>query len=97
LSSVTIGAVPGSSGIAAIGGSSNATLTSSNVYSPNGVYFQIDSAFDSVQILSNTVACTGASVVTTGDGTSSITITITPFNYNGSLDAVSGQITVQTV
>jgi len=75
-------------------------INSSSNFSPSGqitttAVFSISATgfLDPINITSNTLSCTGATVSVTGGGTSNVTITITPFNYDVSTDSISGTLT----
>lgn len=70
---------------------------SGSIVTPSSAVFTIYSTgggTDIVTVLSNTLACTNATVNVAGSGTTNVTITVTPTNYNGSTDSMSGDITV---
>ena len=85
-------------------GTNNNTVTPSNkgTYSPYGFIYDGKSAIFTITSLdqlyaintvANSLTCPGANVGISNDG-ATITITVTPANYDGSNDVISGNITV---
>ena len=70
---------------------------SGNIYSPNAAIFTITatSGVDPINVVFDSLACTGVlDVLVVGGGTSTVNIIITPSNYDGSFDVISGNITI---
>ena len=78
-------------------GENRSYTVSGNIGStPGYAQFSIfaDGGSNHVTVNSENLTCTDASISINGSGTSTVLITITPDNYNGSTDTLSGNITV---
>lgn len=70
---------------------------SGNIYTPNAAIFTITSSsgVDPLNVIFDSLTCTGVlDVQVVGGGTSTVNIIITPINYNGSFDVLSGSIRI---
>jgi hypothetical protein len=70
---------------------------SGNIYTPNAAIFTITSSsgVDPLNVIFDSLTCTGVlDVQVVGGGTSSVDIIITPINYDGSFDVLSGSIRI---
>jgi hypothetical protein len=70
---------------------------SGNVYSPNSAIFTISTpgGTDPINVTADTLIATGVlDVLVVGGGTATVTIVLTPTNYNSSYDVISGNLTI---
>jgi hypothetical protein len=87
----------GTGGYTEIGGN-NTYNVAGNINNPGYAEFSIfaEGGSDIVTVNTDALSCTGASITILGSGTTTVTIRITPDNYNGSTDTLSGYIIVTT-
>lgn len=75
----------------------NTYSVSGNIYSPNSAIFTITTpgGSDPINVTADTLIATGVlDVLVVGGGTSTVTIVLTPTNYNSSSDVISGNLTI---